>query len=91
MQEIYPQEVTACDLLLPCLSACFLTDTNSISMLILGVDDHRCKIPPALKISHIPARQPLTQEEREARERRARSFAGGSLSLKMVIEDRGPY
>lgn len=28
------------------------------------------------KISHIPARQPLTQEEREARERRARRFAG---------------
>jgi hypothetical protein len=34
------------------------------------------------KISHIPTRQPLTQEEHEARERRARRFAGGSLPLK---------
>ncbi len=34
------------------------------------------------KISHIPTREPLTREEREARERRARSFAGGSLPLK---------
>src|SRR5947209_2735841 len=34
------------------------------------------------KISHVPTRQPLTQEQREARERRARRFARGSLSLK---------
>jgi hypothetical protein len=43
------------------------------------------------KISHIPTRQPLTQEEREARERRARDFAGGKPASEMVIEDRGPY
>src|SRR5947209_7469068 len=43
------------------------------------------------KISHIPTRQPLTQEEREARERRARRFAGGMPASEMVIEDRGPY
>ena len=42
------------------------------------------------KINHIPARQPLTQEEREARERRARRFAGGKPASEMVIEDRGP-
>jgi hypothetical protein len=43
------------------------------------------------KISHMPARQPLTQEEHEARERRARRFAGGKPASEMVIEDRGPY
>ncbi len=43
------------------------------------------------KISHIPTRQPLTQAEREARERRARDFAGGKPVSEMVIEDRGPY
>ena len=43
------------------------------------------------KISHVPTRQPLTQEEREARERRARRFAGGKPASEMVIEDRGPY
>ena len=43
------------------------------------------------KISHIPARHPLTQEEREARERRAQRFAGGKPASEMVIEDRGPY
>jgi len=43
------------------------------------------------KISHIPTRQQLTQEEREARERRARDFAGGKPASEMVIEDRGPY
>jgi len=43
------------------------------------------------KISHIPARQPLTPEEREAREQRARRFAGGKPASEMVIEDRGPY
>ena len=42
-------------------------------------------------ISHIPTRQPLTPEEREARERRARRFAGGKPASEMVIEDRGPY
>ena len=42
------------------------------------------------KISHIPTREPLTQEEREARERRARLFTGGKPASKMVIEDRGP-
>ncbi len=43
------------------------------------------------KISHVPTRQPLTPEEREARERRARRFAGGKPASEMVIEDRGPY
>src|SRR5437588_12514780 len=43
------------------------------------------------KISHIPTRQPLTQEEREARERRAQHFSGGKPASEMVIEDRGPY
>ena len=33
------------------------------------------------KISHVPTRQPLTSEEREARERRAHRYAGGSLPL----------
>ena len=42
------------------------------------------------KISHVPTREPLTQEEREARERRARGFAGGKPASEMVIEDRGP-
>jgi hypothetical protein len=43
------------------------------------------------KISHIPARRPLTQAEREAREQRARRLAGGKLASEMVIEDREPY
>ena len=43
------------------------------------------------KISHVPSRQPLTPEEREARERRARRYAGGKTASDMVIEDRGPY
>ena len=43
------------------------------------------------KISHIPARRPLTQAEHEARELRARRFAGGKPASEMVIEDRGPY
>jgi hypothetical protein len=43
------------------------------------------------KISHIPTRQALTQEEREARERRARDYAGGKPASEMIIEDRGPY
>ena len=43
------------------------------------------------KISHIPTRQQLTQEEGEARERRVRRFAGVKSASEMVIEDRGPY
>jgi hypothetical protein len=43
------------------------------------------------KISHVPARQPLSQAEREAREERARRYAGGKPASEMVIEDRGPY
>ena len=43
------------------------------------------------KISHIPTRQSLTPEEREARERRAHRFAGEKPASDMVIEDRGPY
>ena len=43
------------------------------------------------KISHIPTRQPLTQEEREARERRVRNLGEGKPASEMVIEDRGPY
>ena len=43
------------------------------------------------KISHVPTRQSITPEEREARERRARRFAGGKPASEMVIEDRGPY
>ncbi len=43
------------------------------------------------KISHIPTRQPLTQEEREVRERRVHEYAGGKAASEMVIEDRGPY
>lgn len=33
------------------------------------------------KISHLPTAQPLTQAEREARERRARRFGGGEARL----------
>ena len=43
------------------------------------------------KISHIPTGQPLTHEEREARERRARRFARGKPASEMLIEDREPY
>lgn len=43
------------------------------------------------KISHIPTHRQLTQEEREARERRAREYAGGQPASEMIIEDRGPY
>lgn len=43
------------------------------------------------KISHIPTWHPLTQEERQARERRARAYGGGKPASDMVIEDRGPY
>ena len=43
------------------------------------------------KISHIPTRQQLTQEERDARERRARDFSGGKSASEMIIEDRGSY
>ncbi len=43
------------------------------------------------KISHVPTRHALTSEEREAREVRARRFAGGKSAADMVIEDRGPY
>ncbi len=41
------------------------------------------------KISHVPTRQPLTPEEREACERRARRFAGGKPPSEMILEDRG--
>src|ERR1051326_1739982 len=43
------------------------------------------------KISHIPTRLQLTQEEREARERRARAYGRGKSASEMIIEDRGPY
>lgn len=43
------------------------------------------------KISHIPTHQQLTQEEREARERRAQKYIGGKPASEMIIEDRGPY
>ncbi|SRR5579859_599703 len=43
------------------------------------------------KISHIPTRQRLTKEEREARERRAHAYARGKPASEMIIEDRGPY
>ena len=43
------------------------------------------------KISHIPTRQQLTKEEREARERRARAYARGKPASEMIMEDRGPY
>lgn len=43
------------------------------------------------KISHVPIRQPLMPEEREAREQRARRYAAGKSAADMVIEDRGPY
>ena len=42
------------------------------------------------KISHVPTLQPLSPEKREAREVRARCFAGGKPASQMVIEDRGP-
>ena len=42
-------------------------------------------------IENIPARQPLTQEEKAERERLAQVFAGGKPASEMVIEDRGPY
>src|SRR5690349_5287191 len=41
------------------------------------------------KFSHISTRRPLIAEEREARERRARRFAGGNPASEIVIEDRG--
>ena len=43
------------------------------------------------KISHIPTREPLTEEEREALEQSAQWFAGGKPLSEMIIEDRGPY
>jgi len=43
------------------------------------------------KISHAPTRHPLTPEEREAHERRARRFARGKPASEMVMEDRGLY
>ena len=43
------------------------------------------------KLSHLPNRQPITPEERTAREQRAQRFAGGKPASEMVIEDRGPY
>lgn len=43
------------------------------------------------KISHIPTRQQLTKEERDARERCARTYARGKPTSEMIIEDRGPY
>ncbi len=43
------------------------------------------------KISHIPTKQPLTREEYEARERRAKLYSGGKSASEMIIEDRGEY
>lgn len=43
------------------------------------------------KLSHIPTKKPLTQEEREARERRAQLYSGGKPASEMIIEDRGEY
>jgi hypothetical protein len=43
------------------------------------------------KLSHIPTKQPLTQEEREAREKRAQLYSGGKPASEMIIEDRGEY
>ena len=43
------------------------------------------------KISHVPTRQPLSPEEREAREQSARRFGGGKPASEMVIEDWRPY
>ncbi len=43
------------------------------------------------EITHIPTKQPLTQEEREEREKRAQRFGGGKSASEMVIEDRGSY
>ncbi len=41
------------------------------------------------KISHIPTKQPLTREEHEARERRAKLYSGGKPPSETIIEDRG--
>jgi|SRR5690348_3458163 hypothetical protein len=43
------------------------------------------------KISHIPTKEPLTEEEREALEQSAQWFAEGKPLSEMIIEDRGPY
>lgn len=43
------------------------------------------------KLTHLPTKEPLTQEEREARERRAQRYSGGKPASEMIIEDRGEY
>ena len=42
------------------------------------------------KILNLPTRTPLTTEEMDARERRARLLSGGKPASEMVIEERGP-
>ncbi len=44
------------------------------------------------KLASLATRRPLTQEEREERERFVQQLGKGSKSVsEMVIEDRGPY
>jgi hypothetical protein len=43
------------------------------------------------KLASLATLRPLTQEEKDERERLARLFASGKPASEMIIEDRGPY
>ena len=71
--------------------------------MILRLQPHEQRKPPTTmqelieqqyldgKITHIPTREPLTQEELEVRRELAQRFGGGKPASEMIIEDRGSY